>query len=143
MLLRDVMTRGVECIGPDETVLAAARKMRDLDVGSVPVCDRDRLAGMVTDRDLAVRAVAEGANPVTCRVRDVMTPGVAYRFDDDPVDEAERVMKQKQIRRLLVLNRDRRLVGIVSLGDLAVRGDTRREVGDVLHDVSEPAVPVR
>jgi len=143
MLLRDVMTRGVECVGPDETILAAARKMRDLDVGPVPVCDHDRLAGMVTDRDIAVRAVAEGKNPVTCRVREVMTPDVTYCFDDDPVDEAERVMKQKQIRRLLVLNRDRRLVGIVSLGDLAVRGDTRRETGEVLHDVSAPAAPVR
>jgi CBS domain-containing protein len=143
MLLRDVMTRGVECVGPDETILAAARKMRDLNVGPVPVCDHDRLAGVVTDRDLAVRAVAEGRSPITCKVREVMTPDVVYRFEDDPVDEAERVMKQKQIRRLLVLNRDRRLVGIVSLGDLAVRGDTRREAGEVLHDVSEPAAPVR
>jgi len=115
--------------------------MRDLDVGSVPVCGPDdRLAGMVTDRDIAVRCTAAGSDPKACTVRDVMTPGVVYCFDDQPVEEAERVMKERQIRRLLVLNRDKRLVGIVSLGDLAVRGDDLREAGDVLHDVSEPAM---
>jgi len=141
MLLREVMTGGVECVGPDDSVQAAASRMRDLDVGSVPVCGPDdRLAGMVTDRDIAVRCTAAGNDPKACTVRDVMTPGVVYCFDDQPVEEAERVMKERQIRRLLVLNRDKRLVGIVSLGDLAVRGDDLREAGDVLHDVSEPAM---
>ena len=144
MQVSKVMTRDAECVRPDNTLQEAARKMRDLDVGPMPVCgDNDRLVGMLTDRDIAVRAVAEGKDPTACKVRDVMTPDVVYCFDDEPVDEAERVMKEKQIRRLLVLNRDKRLVGIVSLGDLAVRGDNRREAGDVLHDVSEPAVPVR
>jgi CBS domain-containing protein len=143
MLLRDVMTRGVECVSPDDTIQAAAQKMRDLDVGPVPVCDRDRLAGVLTDRDIAVRAAAEGKDPTTCRVRDVMTPGVVYCFDDQPVEEAERVMRERQIRRLLVLNRGKRLVGIVSLGDLAVRTGDREQSGEVLHDVSEPAAPAR
>jgi CBS domain-containing protein len=143
MLLREVMTKGVECVGPDDSLLAAARKMRDLDVGPIPVCDNDRLAGVLTDRDIAIRAVAEGKHPATCKVRDVMTPDVVYCYEDEPVEDAERVMGEKQIRRLLVLNRDNRLVGIVSLGDLAVRTGDREQVGEVLHDVSEPAVPVR
>jgi len=104
------------------------------------VCGTDgKLAGMLTDRDIAVRAVADGRDAKACKVRDVMTPDVVYGFDDQPVEEAERVMKEKQIRRLLVLNRDKRLVGIVSLGDLAVRTGDRQQVGEVLHGVSEPA----
>jgi CBS domain-containing protein len=143
MLIKDVMTRGVECVGPDDTIQAAARKMRDLDVGPVPVCDKDRLAGMLTDRDIAVRAVAEGRDANACKVRDVMTEDVVYCFDDQPVEEAERGMKEKQIRRLLVLNRDKRLVGIVSLGDLAVRTGDRQQSGEVLHEVSEPTSSAR
>jgi len=140
MLLKDVMTRGVECVGPEDTLQAAARKMRELDVGPVPVCGTDgKLAGMLTDRDIAVRAVAAGRDSKTCKVQEVMTPEVVYGFDDQSVEEAERVMKEKQIRRLLVLNRDKRLVGIVSLGDLAVRTGDRQQVGEVLHGVSEPA----
>jgi len=140
MLLKDVMTRGVECVGPGDTIQAAARKMRDLDVGPVPVCGTDgKLAGMLTDRDIAVRAVADGRDSKTCEVQDVMTPEVVYCFDDQPVEEAEQVMKEKQIRRLLVLNRDKRLVGIVSLGDLALRTGDREQTGEVLHEVSEPA----
>jgi CBS domain-containing protein len=140
MLLKDVMTQGVECVGPEDTIQAAARKMRDLDVGPVPVCGTDgKLAGMLTDRDIAVRAVADGCDSKTCKVREVMTPDVVYCFDDQSIEDAERVMKEKQIRRLLVLNRDKRLVGIVSLGDLAVRTGDREQIGDVLHEVSEPA----
>jgi CBS domain-containing protein len=105
--------------------------------------DNNRLAGVLTDRDIAVRAVAEGMDPTTYKVRDAMTPDVVYCFDDEPVERAERVMKEKQFRRLLVLNRDKRLVGIVSLGDLAVRGESNRKAGEVLQDVSEPAVPLR
>jgi CBS domain-containing protein len=139
MLIRDVMTHAVECVGPGDTVRAAAAKMRDLDVGSVPVCDGDRLAGMLTDRDIAVRCVADGHDPDMCRVQETMTPGVVYCFDDQPVEEAERVMMDRQIRRLVVLNRDKRLVGIISLGDLAVRAGDREQAGEVLQEVSEPA----
>lgn len=143
MRIRDVMTPRVECVGPDDTIQAAAQKMRDLDVGPVPVCDNDRLAGMLTDRDITVRAVAEGRDPKACRVRDVMTPDVVYCFDDQSVEEGERVMSEQQVRRVLVLDRNKRLVGIVSLGDLAVRTGDRQQTGEVLHDVSEPAVPHR
>jgi CBS domain-containing protein len=121
MLLRDVMTPHVEVIHPDATLREAAQKMKTLDVGPVPVCDGDRLQGMLTDRDITVRATAEGRDPNTTRVRDVMTPDVVYCFEDQDVREAAETMEQWQIRRLVVLNQDKRLVGIVSLGDLATQ----------------------
>src|SRR2546423_10403674 len=113
MQVSKVMTRDAECVRPDTTLQEAARKMRDLDVGPLPVCgDNDKLVGMLTDRDIVVRAVAEGKDPRTAKVRDAMSEGVCYCFEDDDVTEAARLMKEKQIRRLVVLNRDKRLVGI-------------------------------
>jgi CBS domain-containing protein len=143
MLIKDVMTRHVECVSPEDTLQAAARKMRDLDVGPMPVCGPDgKLAGMVTDRDITVRATAEGKDPKACKVREAMTPDVVYVYEDQDTGEAVRQMKERQIRRVLVLNRDKKLSGIVSLGDLSVDAD-RRQAGDVLKDVSEPAEPRR
>jgi CBS domain-containing protein len=139
MQVKEVMSRGVECVSPDATLQEAARKMKDLDVGPLPICDNDRLAGMVTDRDITVRAVAEGKDPRNTRVRDVMTPGINYCFEDDDVAHAAQQMKDKQIRRLVVLNRDKRLVGIVSLGDLAVEAGDGHLAGDTLERVSQPA----
>jgi CBS domain-containing protein len=138
MQVKDVMTRGAECIPPDASLQEAARKMKSLDVGPLPVCDRDRLAGMLTDRDIVVRAVAEGRDPRTTRVRDAMTEGVTYCFEDDDVNEAARLMKEKQIRRLIVLNRDKRLAGIVSLGDLAVETSDEHLTGKTLEHISQP-----
>jgi len=143
MKVRDVMTRGAECVGPDTTLQEAAARMQALDVGSLPVCDNDHLAGMLTDRDIAVRAVAGGRDPRTTRVRDAMTPEVHYCFEDQDVNEAAQVMKEKQIRRLPVLNRDKRLVGFVSLGDLAVEADDNNLAGATLEAVSEPNRPIR
>jgi CBS domain-containing protein len=144
MKLKDIMTSKPECIRPDTTLQEAARKMRDLDVGPLPVCgDDDRLAGMITDRDITVRAVAEGKDPTTTRVREVMTQEIIYGFEDQDVEEAARIMKERQVRRLVVLNRDRRLVGIVSLGDLATESGDSQKSGEVLQDVSEPAQPRR
>jgi CBS domain-containing protein len=144
MQLKDIMTPNPECVRPNATLQEAARRMRDLDVGPLPVCgDDDRLAGMITDRDIAVRAVAEGKDPKTTPVREAMTEEIVYGFEDQDVDDAARVMEQRQIRRLVVLNRDRRLVGIVSLGDLAVEAGARATAGEVLREVSEPAVPHR
>jgi len=139
MQLRDVMTRGVEVIHPDATLEEAAEKMKSLDVGPLPVCDGERLVGMVTDRDITVRATAEGRDPKSTRIRDVMTPDILYCFEDQSVEEAARLMEEKQIRRLVVLNREKRLVGIVSLGDVAVRGADQELSGEVLEEVSEPA----
>ena len=120
MLVREVMTRDAQVVGPEDTIQEAADKMKDFDVGPLPVCEGDRLLGLVTDRDIAVRATAEGFDPWTTKVREVMTPGVIFCFEDQDVAEAARLMKDKQVRRLVVLNRDKRLVGIVTLGDLAV-----------------------
>jgi CBS domain-containing protein len=139
MQVKEVMTRGVECVSPDATLQEAARKMKDLDVGPLPICDNDRLAGMVTDRDITVRAVAEGKDPRNTPVREVMTPGINYCFEDDDVASAARQMKEKQIRRLVVLNREKRLVGIVSLGDLAVETGDDHLSGETLERVSQPA----
>src|SRR5215510_1166963 len=103
MKVKDVMTRGAECVGPDATLQEAARKMKGLDVGPLPVCDHDRLVGMLTDRDITVRAVAEGKDPRSARVRDAMTEGISYCFEDDDVDDAAKLMREKQVRRLVVL----------------------------------------
>jgi CBS domain-containing protein len=144
MLLKDIMTPNPQCIGPEATLQEAARMMRDLDVGPLPVCgENDRLAGMITDRDIAVRAVAEGKDPRTTLVREAMTEEIVYGFEDQEVDDAARVMEQKQIRRLVVLNRDKRLVGIVSLGNLAIETGARPMANEVLREVSEPAMPHR
>jgi CBS domain-containing protein len=137
MKVRDVMTKGAECATPSMTLQDAARKMKNLDVGPLPVCDNDRLVGMLTDRDITVRATAEGCDPKTTRVKDVLTPDVTYCYEDQDAQEAARLMQEAQIRRLVVLNRDKRLVGIVSLGDLAVETGDERLAGKTLEKVSE------
>jgi CBS domain-containing protein len=143
MHVREIMTRGVECVAPDNTLQEAAAKMKARDIGPLPVCEGDRLVGMITDRDITVRATAEGEDPLTILVRDIMTPEAVYCFEDQDVTEAARLMKDKQIRRVLVLSRDQRLVGIVSLGDLAVDTGDEELSGQTLEAVSEPAVPAR
>jgi CBS domain-containing protein len=119
MQVKEVMTGNVECVRPDESIAAVAARMRDLDVGAMPVCNNDRLEGMVTDRDIAVRAVAEGKDPKTCQVRDAMTQDVVYCFEDQETDEAAQLMSDRQIHRLPILNRQKRLVGVLSVGDIA------------------------
>src|SRR5262245_8906083 len=142
MRVSEVMTGNVECVRPDTSVQEAARKMKELDVGPLPVCgDDDRLAGILTDRDIAVRAVAEGRDARTTKVRDAMTPEVIYCFEDQDVKEASRLMKEHQVRRLIVLDRNKRLVGIISLGDLAVETGDQRMAGATVQAVSEPAQP--
>jgi CBS domain-containing protein len=138
MRVSEVMTRGAECTRPDATLREAAARMKDLDVGSLPVCDNDRIVGMVTDRDVTIRATAGGTDPNRAHVREVMTPEVQYCFEDDDVTDAARQMRDKQIRRLPVLNRDKRLVGIVSLGDVAVQTGDDKLAGHTLEAVSEP-----
>lgn len=137
MKISEVMTPHAKCIGPDSTLVEAARQMRELDVGSLPICENDRLAGMITDRDLALRGITESRDPRSTPVREVMSPGIVYIFEDQDVEEAARLMEVKQIRRLPVLNRDKRLVGIVSLGDLAVEAGTALS-GEALKEISQP-----
>lgn len=144
MQISEVMTIGAECTNPRATLHQAAQKMRDLDIGTLPVCgDNDRLVGMVTDRDITIRAVAEGQDPDTTQVQDIMTPDVIYCFEDQDVNEAAHLMQENQVRRLVVLNRDDRLVGIVSLGDLAVETGDMQLAGCTIEAVSEPAEPRR
>jgi CBS domain-containing protein len=143
MQIREIMTPRVEVIHPDATLQEAAEKMQRLDIGPLPVCDGERLVGMLTDRDITVRATAEGWDPKAKMVREAMTEQVYYCFEDQDVREAAEIMERAQIRRLPVINREKRLVGIVSLGDLAVRTDegdlADEEVGETLAAVSEPA----
>jgi CBS domain-containing protein len=141
MQVREVMTPGVLCVAPDDTLQEAARKMKNFDVGPLPVCDGGRLVGMLTDRDIVVRSVAAGCDPRAARVRDAMTPEVLFCYDDQDVGEAARRMEDNRVRRLVVLGRDKRLVGIVSLGDLAVSTHDERLAGETLERVSEPAAP--
>jgi CBS domain-containing protein len=143
MQIREIMTPRVEVIHPDATIEEAAEKMKRLDVGPLPVCDGERLLGMITDRDITVRATSEGRDPRTTRVRDIMTGEVFYAFDDQDVREAAEIMQRAQIRRLPIVNRDKRLVGIVSLGDVAVQTGDEELAGEVLEDVSEPTQPRR
>jgi CBS domain-containing protein len=143
MQLRAIMTTEVEVIPPEATLQQAAAKMRRLNIGPLPVCDGDRLIGMLTDRDITVRAVEEGCDPTTTTVREAMTPDLAYCFDDQEVQDAVQLMERYQIRRLPILTRDKRLVGLVSLGDLAVSSSKLTQVGERLKQVSEPAEPRR
>lgn len=137
MQVQKVLTRNVERIPPDTTIRDAAARMRDCDVGALPIFEGDRLVGMVTDRDIATRAIADGRNPSKSKVRDIMSSGIVYCFEDQDVREAAKLMREKQVRRLVVLNRDKRLVGIVSLGDLATSADEELS-GSALKGVSQP-----
>ncbi len=143
MKLKDIMTRDPEVIHPDLPLEAAAAKMDALNVGVLPVCDGDRVLGVVTDRDITVRATAVGSDPTTTRVREAMSADPIYAFEDQDVAEAARLMHEKQIRRLMVLDRNHRLVGVVSLGDLAADTGDERLASETLKQVSEPAKPDR
>jgi len=138
MQLKEIMTTDVEVIRPDSSVADAAKKMKSLDVGALPVCDGQRLLGMITDRDITIRATADGRDPNNTLVRDCMSPEIVYCFEDQDISEAERIMQEKQIRRLPVLTREKQLAGIVALGDLATKTDEPRAVGKTLEKVSEP-----
>ena len=139
MNVKDIMTRDVEVVHPDDPLKEAAQRMRDRDIGFLPVCDGDRLVGVVTDRDLILRGLAEGTDPSTSIGRGLMTSPVVYCFDDQDVKEATKLMEDHQIRRVAVLRREnKRLVGVLSLGDIA-RSSTRKVSGEVLESVSEPA----
>ena len=139
MNVKDAMTTKVVLARPDQSIRDAARLMAQCDMGVLPVAENDRLVGMITDRDIAVRAVAEDKSPDTA-VRDVMSPEVLYCFEDEAVDDVAQKMGEQQIRRLPVLNREKRLVGIVSLGDLATNSKARTS-GEAIAAISRPGGP--
>jgi CBS domain-containing protein len=137
MKVREAMTRDVRLVKPDQPIREAAKLMGELDIGALPVEENDRLVGMITDRDIAVRAVAAGRGADT-PIRDVMSGEIKYCYEDQTVDEVTQNMGELRIRRLPVLNRDKRLVGILSLGDLAIDETARDEAGEALGGISRP-----
>jgi CBS domain-containing protein len=139
MFISEIMTREVESIGPDETLQAAAARMKDLGVGPLPVCENQSVVGMVTDRDITVRAVSKGLDPARTSVREVMSTEVVCCFEDQDVEVAARLMESKQIRRIMVVDRDKKLVGIVTIADLAADAVEVERAGEILHHVSDSA----
>ena len=135
MKVSECMTRDVNTIAPDRTIRDAARLMADKDIGCIPVGENDKLVGMITDRDIAVRAVCEGKNPDT-PIREVMTGELMYCFEDEDVNHVARNMGDIQVRRLPVMSRDKRLVGIIALGDIACGATSKRLVGEALSGIS-------
>ena len=138
MKLKEIMTQEVEIVHMDDSIQTAAEKMRYRDVGFLPVYDGEQLIGVLTDRDIVIRVMAEGVDPKKSLRQDWITKPVVTCYDDQDVDEAARLMEEHQIRRLVIIGRDdERIVGVVSLGDLAKNvGD--KKSGEVLHEVSEP-----
>jgi CBS domain-containing protein len=132
MLVGEAMTPRAEVVRPDETLQAAALKMRGLNVGALPVADGEHLVGMITDRDIAIRAVAAGKDPTRTLVREAMTPQVVWCFEDQDTLEAARIMEDKAIRRLMVVDRDERLVGILTVDDIASGARQERLAGEVI-----------
>jgi predicted transcriptional regulator len=137
MMVKELMSTQVQRIHHGAPIQQAAEQMKTLNVGMIPVFDGDRLVGTLTDRDLAVRAIAEKRDATGTKIRDVMSHGVVYCFDDQDIGEAADMMADKRIRRLIVLNRSKRLVGVVSLGDLARASESKQSVAKALQDISQ------
>jgi len=137
MKIREIMTTNVECVAPEASLKELATKMKTLDVGFVPICDNDRLAGTVTDRDIVVRGIAGGVDVTTGKAKDVMTKDVHWCFDDQEVKDVAELMRDKEVRRMLILNKDKRLVGVVSIGDISKVEE--KESGKTLKDITEAA----
>ncbi len=140
MKVRELMTKNVESVTADTDMVMVARKMKELNVGSIPVVENDRLVGIITDRDIAIRVVAEGKNPQTETVGAHLTPRPTTVTPDTEAAEAARLMANEQIRRLPVVENDR-LVGFLAIGDLAVEMERDRVIGDTLEQISEPSQP--
>ncbi len=136
-LLKDLMSPDVQFVSPDMRIEEAARKMRDGDFGMLPVAENDHMIGAISDRDIVVRAIAKGLGADT-KVRDVMSDGIAWAYDDDSVEQAAKIMSERQVRRLPVVNRAKRLVGIVALGDFAVLSTEIRPAAQALTEISKP-----
>ena len=137
MRVSECMTREVQLASPTDTIADAAKAMARLDAGVLPVSDNDRLVGMITDRDIAIRAIAQGKGP-GAKVAEVMNAEVKYCFDDQEIGEVLRNMAELKVRRMPVLNHEKRLVGIISLGDMAAADGQAQRTGDALCDISRP-----
>ena len=137
MQAKELMTADVECIPPGMLVRDAALKMRFLDVGFLPVCENDRLIGTLTDRDIVLRGVADGKDLKECKARDLMTADVFWCYDDLTAEEVAEFMASREVRRVLVLDRNKKLVGVISIGDLAKRGDDEQKTGETIKEIAE------
>jgi len=137
MRIAEAMTGNVRVVTPDQSIIEAAKLMADCDCGVLPVGENDRLVGMITDRDIVVRGLANGKTGETTTVREVMSEDVMYCFEEDDVCDVARNMGDLQMRRLPVVNREKRLVGIVSLGDIAVTSE-KQSIAEALSSISEP-----
>jgi len=142
MLVKKIMTKDVGGLIPESTLKEAAHKMESLGVGFLPVCDGEKLVGVITDRDITVRATAKGVDPAAITVKEIMTPKVYWTFENETVKKAASIMEKKKVRRLIVLSQDKLLAGIISLGDIAqyVTGSTACRI---LREISNPAQPRR
>lgn len=140
MKIKDIMTKTVASINAEDTVERAAQLMREYDIGSVPVCNGEEVIGIITDRDITLRAAAEGANVNNEKVRSIMTSNPVLGTPEMEVHEASRIMSERQIRRLPIVENNH-LVGVVSLGDLAVEPHFTEEAGEALTNISEPCSP--
>jgi CBS domain-containing protein len=138
MQVKEIMSKDLEVIRPEDTLQEAARKMKVLDVGPLPVSEGDKVVGMLTDRDITVRATAEGLDPKQTRVKDVMSKDLITIMEDQDVKEAAALMQSKQIRRVLVVNREKRPVGMLSLADLARHVQDPKLTGVTVEEVSAP-----
>jgi len=136
MKVKQAMHAGVAWVNPDTTVGELARLMREQDIGALPVGENDRLVGMVTDRDIVCRCIAAGKDPKKATARDIMTKGIIYCRDNEDLDDATRIMELRKIRRLPVIDNKKRMVGMLSLGDIS-HASSRELSGEVLYAVSE------
>jgi len=138
MQISEIMSRDVAIAAPGDSVQKVAQKMAEIDAGIIPVGEKDRLVGMISDRDIVLRAVAKGKAPGKCTARDVMSPDIKYCYEDEKLEDAARNMATLQVKRLPVLNRDKRLMGIISLGDLACEPEADEHSKEALQGISQP-----
>jgi len=143
MKISEIMTSNVEMIDSTRSLTEAAREMESLDVGALPVREGTQLIGIITDRDIVIRALAHGRDPASTQVKDIISSEIVYCYEDDSVEDAANLMEDHQIRRLIVCDHDQTPVGIVSLGDLAVKTGKDELSGEALERISEPAAPAR
>jgi CBS domain-containing protein len=136
MKVSEIMTREVNTVTNENTLQEAAEKMKDLDIGELPIVVGDEAVGIITDRDITIRGVAHGLDPKAAKVVDAMTEGVVYCKEEDDIEEAAKLMSRRQVRRLPVMGSDGKLTGVVSLGDLAMKMD-QSLVGEVLQEISK------
>jgi CBS domain-containing protein len=137
MKVREIMTTNVECVPPEASISELASRMKTLDVGFLAVCESDRLVGTVTDRDIVLRGIAGHHDLNTVKARDIMTPEVFWCYEDDDVKDVAKRMREKEVRRMLILSKDKRLTGVVSIGDISKVEE--RESGKTLKDITEAA----